>query len=307
LSSERTTTTINNNGGFRKVIEMDLKLILKSLCNFELNTYEAKSYLSLLEKNNLTAVEVAKLSSVPRGRIYEILDNLEQKGLCNSIPGKVTRFKASDPAVLTEKIKGKIHKAENEIEKKKRELDELKRSSSDTINELIPLFKNSRNNNQPLDYIEILKNRDQIYNRYNQLCNRAKSEILGFAKPPFAYNSPKLFKEQIKILTEAVKRNVKMRAIYELPADEDSRLQLYKDINNTYEPEYEELRLIERLPIKASIIDGLITLVVLEYPVLGELSLTGLVIDHQDYSEGFRKMFEAYWNEGIDHYIFNNQ
>lgn len=67
---------------------------------FGLNTYEAKSYLSLLEKQNLTAVEVSKIAGIPRARVYETLENLLSKGFCNLIAGKVKKYSAADPTVL---------------------------------------------------------------------------------------------------------------------------------------------------------------------------------------------------------------
>ena len=82
---------------------------------------------------------------------------------------------------------------------------------------------------------------------------------------------------------------------------------MYKEINKTYEPEYEEIRLSERLPMKVAIFDGLIAMVTMVYPILNELSLTGLVIDHADYSEGLKTMFEGYWDKGIDYYILDNR
>ena len=90
---------------------------------FNLNSYETNSYLALLKKDSLTAAEVAKISGVPRGRIYEILNNLLEKGFCHSIPGKVKKYKASNPDFLHGMIKSKFRLYETEIEKETKEFD----------------------------------------------------------------------------------------------------------------------------------------------------------------------------------------
>ncbi|MFX1260062.1 MAG: TrmB family transcriptional regulator [Promethearchaeota archaeon] len=55
----------------------DLKELLR---NFKLSNYEINAYITLLNSKSLTAREIIKKSSVPRGRIYNILDNLRTKG-----------------------------------------------------------------------------------------------------------------------------------------------------------------------------------------------------------------------------------
>ena len=51
------------------------------LRNANLSTYEIRAYTSLLPISNLTAREISKKSAVPSGRIYDILEELREKGL----------------------------------------------------------------------------------------------------------------------------------------------------------------------------------------------------------------------------------
>jgi sugar-specific transcriptional regulator TrmB len=275
--------------------------ILEETRKLGLSSYEAKTYLALLERESLTVSEIAKISRVPRTRIYDVLESLMIEGLAVLKPGKVKRYSAGSPVVLQDKLDNKI---ESEYKEQKKEI-------SKAVLILKKEFDSRRadetNNGNLVDYIEILKNPDQIYRRYIQLCINAKSEILGFARTPLVYDSPNLIKEQNKVLVEAVHRNVKLKIIHELPPDEAGRIQMYRDINKAFEPDYEELRLIESLPIKGGIFDGSTTLFILEHQVLGEFILTGLVIDHPIYSRGFKRMFEAYWSDAIDHYILDGR
>ncbi|HDO20710.1 MAG TPA: TrmB family transcriptional regulator [Candidatus Bathyarchaeota archaeon] len=72
----------------------ELVLKFKSL---GLTEYEAKAYLALLEKAELTAEEVSKLSEVPLPRVYGILEQLEEKGFVKVIGGRPRRFEAVEP------------------------------------------------------------------------------------------------------------------------------------------------------------------------------------------------------------------
>jgi predicted transcriptional regulator len=55
--------------------------IITLLERFGLSTYEAKAYLAAVGQAPLTAYKLARLSGVPRPRIYEIVDRLLAKGL----------------------------------------------------------------------------------------------------------------------------------------------------------------------------------------------------------------------------------
>lgn len=59
--------------------------LIKELNDFlrsaNLSSYESSAYLTLLKYDTLTAREISKKSSVPIGRIYEILQELKLKGL----------------------------------------------------------------------------------------------------------------------------------------------------------------------------------------------------------------------------------
>ncbi|MFQ6105075.1 MAG: helix-turn-helix domain-containing protein [Candidatus Glassbacteria bacterium] len=55
--------------------------VLKRLKELGLTDYEAKSCLSLLEKDTLTVTEVSKIAGIPRANAYEELEKLLVKGL----------------------------------------------------------------------------------------------------------------------------------------------------------------------------------------------------------------------------------
>lgn len=56
----------------------DIVLRLKKL---GFNEYEAKSYVSLVKQGPVSAYQVSKESGIPRARIYDVLNNLVEKGI----------------------------------------------------------------------------------------------------------------------------------------------------------------------------------------------------------------------------------
>ncbi len=67
------------------------------LVDVGLNRYEALAYLALLEENKATAIDVAHRSGVPKQRIYDVLDNLQAKGLCSIEEGRPRCYTAFQP------------------------------------------------------------------------------------------------------------------------------------------------------------------------------------------------------------------
>ena len=55
--------------------------VLDKLADMGLSKYEAKAYITLLQKSNISAYEVSKNSTVPQSKIYETVKKLVDKGL----------------------------------------------------------------------------------------------------------------------------------------------------------------------------------------------------------------------------------
>jgi len=101
-------------------------LVLKRFRDLGLSAHEAKSYLSLLQRDTLTVAEVARLAAIPRTNAYEALDKLMTKGMCLSKPGHVKRYSASDPSLLQDELLTKATAAAQaelaQVRKKEKEI-----------------------------------------------------------------------------------------------------------------------------------------------------------------------------------------
>jgi len=285
---------------------MTKSIILKRSKEFGLNKYETRSYLALLERDTLPVTEIAKLAGIPRTAAYEALENLLKKGFCVAKPGKVKQYSAIDPVLLKEKVLGELNDSFEarllEINAKRDELLAQKELAKKNFNELYqeikPLFKNSRSNDTPLDYIEIIKDPYQIHKKLIDLANKAKKEILVFTKPPYAI--PKdLIDEQGESDAESLNRGISIRAIYEVPKDQNESDWLFRFISSVVKSG-EQARVIDALPLKMVIYDEKTVLFPLEDPVVAGTSFTTQVIEHSPLAIGLKVFFNMMWEKSQD-------
>jgi len=291
---------------------MNTPLILETLKNTGLNTYEAKCYLALFERDTLTVHEVSKLAGIPRPNAYEALENLLSKGMCVARPGNTKRYGPSDPAVFREKALWEVSKRmEIELENlknKEKEILEKANATKDNIynltSELEPRYEKSALEVSPLDYIEILKDPLQIHRRVVRLLSEAKEEILAFTKPP--YSGPrKRLAEQAVPEKKALQKGVRVRNIYEIPTDKEEIEWRFKDIDRAVK-DGEEARVMKELPMKMAILDRKTVMLALADPVSKRTSLTTQIVEHRDLANGLRILFETLWEQAEDYHILKD-
>ncbi len=88
---------------------------MASLRDLGLSEYEARAYRSLLETGPTTAKELSRVSDVPMGRIYDVLNAIEQYNLARSqSASRPKKYVAVEPATALDRL----------LDDKKRELAE---------------------------------------------------------------------------------------------------------------------------------------------------------------------------------------
>lgn len=88
---------------------------MSSLRDLGLSEYEARAYRSLLETGPTTAKELSRVSDVPMGRIYDVLNSIEQYNLVRSqSASRPKKYAAVEPQTALDRL----------LAEKKRELNE---------------------------------------------------------------------------------------------------------------------------------------------------------------------------------------
>lgn len=293
---------------------MKSKLTLKNLDKFGLNSYEAKSYLSLLEKNQLTASEVSRLGGIPRARVYETLENLEVRGLCRTVPGKVKMYTAVDPSLLKdvlirtekEKLDLKLQKLKEEIVKEEKHLDYKIADAEKLVEQLTPIYIKGRSKDDSLNYIELIKDESQVQKRVCQLIESAEREVVVFSKPPLLEDRKKVI-EQLELEKESLAKGVHSMCVYEIPKQIE-QMEWLRDYMEIVSGLGEHVRVIEQLPIKMLIFDEKTVVFQLEDPISLKPSITVQIIQHISLARSLKILFETIWakaktREELDHLI----
>jgi len=250
------------------------------LTRLGLTSYEAKAYLALIRRDSSTAAQVARLADVPRQRIYDVLASLVEKGLAVTRPGQVVKYGATAPELALERL----------VSDQRQQLEELERQTATVIEELSPAFHAGQKEDNPLEYIEVLRDRRAINERFDELQSGIKKEILVFTKPPYA--TP----PQENVPGLEVTRAHEARSVYELSVFDDPDVS--EGVRRFVEAG-EQARFVPELPLKLVIIDESIVMFGMEDPVAGSSELTIMVVEHPSLASVLKIAFNAVWEQGV--------
>ena len=101
--------------------------IMASLRDLGLSEYEARAYRALLNTGPTTAKELSRASDVPMGRIYDVLNSIEQYNLVRSqTASRPKKYVAVEPSTALDRL----------LDDKKRELEEKAEQYENIVDEL---------------------------------------------------------------------------------------------------------------------------------------------------------------------------
>lgn len=94
-----------------------------------LTEYGAKIYLALVKHGPQGAKEIASRSGVPKNRVYDRMDELEDRGFVEIIPGKPKKYRAVNPRMVLEGYLDDLERTKEELEELYEKSKEEKESS----------------------------------------------------------------------------------------------------------------------------------------------------------------------------------
>lgn len=151
---------------------VDEEFLSKLRRSFDLNLYEVKLWTALLSRGISTAGELSDMAAVPRSRTYDVLESLERRGFVVVKPEKPIKYMAISPGEVVDRVKKRV---EERAEMSRNKLNEL--GTSDVLNELNMLFKQSIEPMDPTEFSGALKGRHNIYDHLGLLVKEAKNNI----------------------------------------------------------------------------------------------------------------------------------
>ncbi len=250
------------------------------LHNLGLNGYEVSAYVALTRRGRATGAEVARLSRVPRQRIYDVLDGLVGRGLATVEPGRPAYYTAVAPE----------HAIGTLVDAHRAALAELEQDAARAVAMLTPAYRDGRSENDPLSYIEVLREPAAIAKRFGELQEGAQKELLIFTKPPYAVQP----EENVEGL-ELLSRGVVARSVYERSVYDDTAV---VGAVRRFVEAGEQARVVDHLPLKLVVIDERVALFTMEDPVAGAKDLTIMIVEHAGFAGLLKLAFERAWEAG---------
>jgi sugar-specific transcriptional regulator TrmB len=253
---------------------------VEKLVQLGLTSYEAKTYLALLRRESSTAAQAARLAKVPRQRVYDVLGSLVDKGLAASRPGPVVKYVAESPERALDRL----------VALQRERFEELERGTASLIETLGPTFHAGQEQDSSLEYIEVLRDRRAINERFNEVLAGIKEEILVFTKPPYA-TPPQEQQAGLEVTPKIDARSLYEYAVFEDP-DAVAGIRRFIELG-------EKARVVQELPLKLAIVDECIVIFGMDDPVAGKPEQTMMVVEHPALASVLKTAFTALWKQGV--------
>jgi sugar-specific transcriptional regulator TrmB len=259
-----------------------MKNYIEKLKEIGLTEYEAKAYFHLLKKKFFSASELASLANVPRTRVYEVLNSLIKKGFATKMPGKIKKFSAISPMFAFNNV---VKEMEDEVDRQKNNINKITQS-------LTPLYESKKDNTDPYDYIEIVRERNRIIEVVSKLGEAAQKEIVSMNRPPYAINISNM-KKRKKI---SDKKGLRYRFLAQASDFEDEN---YGKFMELWQKSGAIVRVTNETPVKLLIFDQKTIVISLPDRIAGEESVTAMIIEHPDLAKFFYRIFNVYFSRAI--------
>lgn len=165
---------------------------------FNLNIYETKVWLALLQKGVASAGEISQLSKVPRSRTYDVLEGLEKKGFAFVKLGKPIKYIGVKPKRVLERIKKDTFE---EAQSKVKTLSNLKETSE--FKELEELYNKGVDPAKKENITFSLKGKNSISTHLKEVLGKAEKEVIICTDVDDISSKAKLFHNTLEKLRKS--------------------------------------------------------------------------------------------------------
>ncbi|MCP5116610.1 MAG: TrmB family transcriptional regulator [bacterium] len=267
--------------------QMDFERLWRKLQQMGLNGYEARTYLVLVGHPRFKALELANRSSVPRQKIYEVLDSLVEKGFAEVVQEKTKLFSAVDPALAIPNYLNRRH------ETMERAYADKVRMASGLVEDLNAAYSEAQEGRGTLDFLRIVSDPGQAAVRFRQMLGDVHQEYVEFARPPFAAEPI-----EAELVRGARARGVRCRVLVEPEFIRKHR----DEVGADYLEAGVEIRQCPSLPMKLAVFDARQGMIALLDPVITKPAWTTVVFEHEGMGQAMQGLFEDYWRRsaGVD-------
>ena len=138
--------------------------MITPLLELGLNKYESRVYLTLVEEGISTAKNISDVTSIPYGKVYEIINGLAAKGFAITMPTKPMKCQAIDPREVLATARKRFEKDYHKLE---RQINE----------EIVPVFIASRKFVDAKSVFWMISGRASMNKKIEELIEKSKNNI----------------------------------------------------------------------------------------------------------------------------------
>lgn len=255
--------------------------LLHEFEQLDLSPYEARVLLALLRLGSANTAHLARHSGVPRTSTYQVLEELNRKGLAQ-------RMSVEGPAVWAspgrEEVFDRLDAAQEE------RLRQHRARTANLRDVLARTFPEAPEAAGP--YCHVIQGASQVSTMYERLLAEVQEELLVFNRPPYSFP-----RDQVNdAVLDALRRGVRARALYQEPQWNDPEAEAFRRAMARYHAAGVEGRLVDDLPIKLALADRKLALLAMTDPVLPEVGFpTTLLVEHPGFAALQAEAFERLW------------
>ncbi len=255
------------------------------LQKYGLSNYENKVYLKMLELGKEDAKTISKLSEVPQGRIYDILESLIDKQLVFQKSGRPRTYEAVDPETGINLL----------INKRETELKKMKATSTEEIKELVGKYRSQTRDK--LSWKVAIG--DEIKEEFAELLAKAKHEILSYVDVTSQYDGMRNELYQINhILSKLQSKGIKLKIIIGIEVIEALNHIQHNDPEFFKILDAYDIRITQTITTPFFILDGQKLLLKISQPTKRTVPLAALYIDEPKLGESMKREFNEMWENG---------
>lgn len=261
---------------------VELAAQARRLHDIGLNSYESNAYLVLIGHVQFKALDVASRASIPRAKVYEVLNSLVDKGFVRVVHGKTKQFSAVEPRVALAGYLGRRR------ERFLREWEDRQRLAKTLSDDLASVFRVGSNGHSALDYLRIITDTRQIIEEYRGMLAQTESEYVEFARRPYGVNPGR--EPMVRTLAD---RGTACRLLFDTrDMDQEQVGKRLSDLRKAGA----EVRLGHNIPLKLALFDSQSGMISLDDPVVSHQKITALVFEHRSLGTAMRTLFDDYWD-----------
>lgn len=257
----------------------------EELKGFGLSTYEANAYALLLRLGVADASTVAQKADVPFGRVYDVLNNLVERGLLTMHDGRPKQYRAVQPRAAMSIL----------LAQRKRELDdryaELTRLASDLEKRLSPKVKKDPSS----FYSASVGEQESRAFLVEKLAEASASMDVSLEVPQVSAQDEALFDALVAAVERGVRTRILVReadipSILESPVNDVIARRMLPHLGRSL-----HVRVVSGEQVSFAVVDGEKTLLGMKNPVDPRLYFATIFIWDPKFAAELAGRFEELW------------